>query len=283
MYDRTMRIARLLSALVPGLLLAVAVACDSGGGGLEPPTDSIGGTTDREAVRVDGELRGYVIFVPDNLPAQNRRVLVGLHGQGSFGREFLSVTGLDFLADSLGMIAVFPDGVQSNWMVEDTAFFNAIVDSLTVRYGADPAGVHVVGFSQGGGLGHVLVCTMADRVRSLSVVGTSLLRETAEGCAPSRPTPVFYLLGTQDVVAPWAETAQSLGGEESARWWAEANGCEAEPAREEDSRLIRLNWDDCQGGARVRMIGVFGGGHSFFPLQNFNTLGELVDWLTPIL
>lgn len=274
-----MRIPRLL----PGLLLAAAAACGSGEGGMEPPTDDIGGTFTEEVVRMDGQPRRYLAFVPDGLPAQNRPLLIAFHGQGSTPDAFFSVTGLDFLADSLGFVVIFPGALDLGWLPRDTTFFNLLVDSAAVRHGTDPSRAHVLGFSQGGGLGHLLACQRADRVKSLMVIGTSLVRETAEGCDPSEPTHVFYLIGTQDAVAPWRESSQALGGEGSAEFWAQANGCEGEPERVENTSTIRLNWDGCQNGARVRMIGVIQGGHFFFPRESFDTLGELADWLPPIL
>lgn len=272
-----MKILRLL----PGLLVAAA-ACGSGGGGTEPPPDD-GSLFRIESVMVNGQARSYLVFVPGGLPEQNRPLLIALHGQGSAARQMLDQTGLDLLADSLGMVVIFPDALALNWTAQDTTFVRVLVDSLSVRHGTDPTGAHVLGFSQGGTLAMLFACRNAGRVRSIMIHGISMRRESAEGCDPSSPVQAFFLLGTQDILAPWEEDAEALGGQGSARWWAGADGCEAEPGRAEDDLTLRLNWTRCQGGARVRMIAVYGGGHLFFPFEDFNTLGELADWLRPVL
>lgn len=272
-----MKILRLL----PALLLLAAVACGgSDGGGTEPPPDDRGEFR-IEAITVGGADRSYLVWLPPGLPAANRRLMVALHGQGSVARQMVERTGLDLLADSLDMVLALPDAVQGSWSDEDTTFIRLVVDSLAVRHQTDPGGAYVLGFSQGGHMAMLVACRYATRVRSMMIHAVSMSRELAEGCDPASSVPAFFLLGTQDVLAPWEPTAGALGGEGTAEWWADADGCEAEPSRQETAGTIQLDWTQCQGGARVRMIGVVGGGHLFFPYPDYDTLGDLVDWLGP--
>lgn len=282
---------RSLSLLIP--LLGVP-ACGSDGG---PGPPSPAGSLDQAgAVAVGADTtRTYVVHVPGGLTENVPPPLVlAFHGSGSSGAGLRDLSGLNGLADELGMVVAYPDALEGNWAedcgcnvadrlgINDTAFVSVLVDSMVSRHGVDRGEVHAVGFSQGGLFVQRLACQMADRLRTASVVAATFSVPLSQRCAPAAPPRVLMVLGTADPFFPWPGTDDGalslLGAQEAGTLWAGLGGCGSSPAVEDEAGVTRWRWMGCDPGARVRLVGIDGAGHAFRP-GGFPTLAELREWM----
>lgn len=80
--------------------------------------------------------------------------------------------------------------------------------------------------------------------------------------------------GTEDIIAPYEGGSQStLHVEESFSYWADANGCTADPvATVQMSEVECMTYAACYAGTEVTNCRIVGGGHcwpgnDFFPLR----------------
>jgi len=123
-------------------------------------------------MNVDGVSRSYELVVPDSAVAamQGGRVpvLIGLHGAGDTGSNFIHATQLTATASSNGFVLLGPDGYNAGWFVQsnegwpgadgnpdslpnDIDFMLQMLDELKADYCIDSNALFAVGHSRGAG------------------------------------------------------------------------------------------------------------------------------------
>jgi polyhydroxybutyrate depolymerase len=203
-----------------------------------------------------------VVDLSDGGPAPLLFVLHGFGGTAEGMREYAGLeAALENTLDT-GVIVVYPNGTGSeeglpqSWngggccpfaiydMVDDVAFLDELIGSLTTRYDIDTDHVWVAGHSNGGMMAYRLACELSNRITAIGVAAGALMIET---CAPSRGVSALHVHGNLDAVVPIAggETAGIVfpSASDSFEWFARANGCE--PNGNEAS---------CTDGNRVTLV-----------------------------
>lgn len=232
-----------------------------------------------------GRTRTYVWWGPGK---PGTPLVVALHGRGGHGRAQEQLTGLTALAKREGFTVVFPDGVDESWHdardygpaaeqgVDDVAFLSALIDDFVAR-GADARRVFMLGMSNGGFMTLTFACRAAEKLAGAVSVTGGVSVPLAKDCAPARPVPVAFVMGTKDPLVPFAggkvarKNGQVLSADAGARLFAKAYGCEAEPTVEalpdvdpaDGTRVERRRWSGCQAGAHVELFVVENGGHTW--------------------
>ncbi len=238
--------------------------------------------------------RQYLLHVPPHLDRSAALpVVLMFHGAGATARWTVEETGWVQKADREGFLAVFPEGVPAfpgdppsfrrnpqlwndgsgrgrigELNVDDPGFVRALLDQLEVAYAVDAARIFATGFSNGGGLVFRLGVEMSDRLAAIAPVATHCWVKAPR---PRRPIPTFYLVGTDDPLAP-LDGGEVLTPFSGPRWmptvtdtwrvWAAAIGSSSEPTEicEEDGvRIVRHRADPA--GAELRICTITGLGH----------------------
>lgn len=233
----------------------------------------------------DGRARTYLLHVPSGVTGTVPTALVlDLHGAGGNGRQQRQMSGWDAVADREGFLAVYPDGIDGYWNVDDTCcgtagreriddvgFLRAIVEELGRASCIDRRRIYVTGFSNGGGLTHRMGCDAADLVAAIAPSDTDL---RTQPCQASRPISMIEFRGLDDtlepyeggVVGPPGGQYVSPGGPGSLALWAEINECTGTPATTE--RYCET-YTQCAGGVETTLCSLPGVGHGCYN----NTLG----------
>lgn len=104
----------------------------------------------RFRIMAQGRERDGLLHVPSSYDgAKPFSLLYALHGGNQSGEDF-SGMGFDRIADELGFIVVYPNGIGRRWdSGNDAAFFVALTKALEKRYAIDPARVYATGHSAG--------------------------------------------------------------------------------------------------------------------------------------
>jgi polyhydroxybutyrate depolymerase len=215
-------------------------------------------------------------------------LVVALHGGGGSASGFARYTGLQDLADEMGFIVVFPQGLNNRWYdsihlsrepemewVDDTGFIAALVESVGRAHSTGP--VFVMGLSNGGMFVQELLVTRGD----LFSGGASVVSQMPAGFAghTSNPVPVLFMNGTLDplvpygggtVTLPWGETrGEVLSTNESVALWLGWNGIGCEPELtflpdtdpEDGATAVLSEWSK-DGRVVVALCTIEGGGHT---------------------
>ena len=255
-----------------------------------------GGDAPRELM-FGGIPRTYQVHVPAGLdhPAG---LVINLHGAGATGSAQAALTNYDAVADQLGFVVAYPDGIDFSWAdgrgasvpdrqgVDDVGFLVALVDQLSRDYGIAPGRVFATGMSAGAFMATRLACERADIVSAIAPVAGTL--GTAFPCAPTRPVSVLQVHGTADPVVPFSGgpmigrggASDIVAAPAMAQRWRDLDGCPGPPIDDVLAGSVhRFAAAGCAGGTEVVFVQVDGGGHTW-PAGQFSLPVESVGTTT---
>lgn len=262
---------------VPGLLLVVLLSSCAG---------ARGANDTRQSAMIGGHTRAWLLHLPaDHRPGQRLPLVLAFHGHGGSAATMARQTRLDAVADRMGFMVVYPEGIDHSWAagvdspadragVDDVAFVRALLARIEQRYPVYRSRVVLTGFSNGAHLVQWLGCRMPASLYAIVPVSGALARSVQPDCHPSRPLTVVAFHGTADPIDPYAGGRIHLhgGGDvlsvtATMAFWARQDGCSAAPATVTlvpgKPGLERSVWRDCRGGARVMLYRVVDGGHTW--------------------
>jgi polyhydroxybutyrate depolymerase len=259
-----------------------------------PPLPPLTPKVRRNAVRVGGRDRTYLIYVPANLPPQAALVIV-FHGSGMDGARMRRCTGyaFDCLADQHGFVVLYPNGYRQNWNdcrkhatfpakrenIDDMGFIRALIGCVKQEQDVDEKRVYVFGYSNGGHMAFRLAMEAPDEIAAVAAVAASLPTPDASSCPQQGPTSrVMMVNGTADPINPYqggivtlfgfASRGSVMSAVASAQNFAERNGITAPPipgevpkgSSDEITSVEILTWQT-NGKPVSCLYTVRGGGH----------------------
>jgi polyhydroxybutyrate depolymerase len=213
----------------------------------------------------DGQARTYLLHVPESIDADVAAPLVlNMHGYLSSPQMQAQWSQLVATAGPRGWIVAHPTGASNSWNggaccgdaastdLDDVGFLKAVVDDIAGMACVDPRRVHATGLSNGGYMSHRLACEASDVFASVAPVVASL---GFPDCAPPRPVSVLAFNGVQDGLVAYEDAAASM------RIWAEIDGCEPVPEREDfDGGHVEV-WHGCADATSVELYTLDPMGH----------------------
>jgi polyhydroxybutyrate depolymerase len=253
-----------------------------------PPPVSLG----HSSLTRDGHKRTFAFYAPPDSPDGGKRALVvALHGRFGDGDAQERLSHLSKIAAREGFLLALPDGYRRSWHdlretgpaakagYDDVGFLSDLVARFVSDYGADPNRVYFTGMSNGGFMSGTMACKLAGKVAAFAAVGATGPDAIATKCAPSLPVPALFIVGMNDPLVPYAGGdiandgsghGRATGAQDTARFWASANGCGASSTAalpDEDpndgTRAELVRWDACKDAAEVRLVSIAGGGHTW--------------------
>lgn len=214
--------------------------------------------------------RTALVHVPVTAAAARVPVILDYHGHGGTAEVSQRRHGFDAVAEPLGAITVYAQGVvqldgaygwhtgapnRDSGLVDDVQYTIDLLDLLESTWCIDPDRIWVTGHSNGGGMVGVLACEAADRIDAVAAVAGAFYRRP--GCAPARPVPFLEIHGLADETVPYAGNALFDPMPEFMALVAERNGCGPEPAIDG----LRSIWADCE--APVEHLALPDQGHAY--------------------
>jgi poly(3-hydroxybutyrate) depolymerase len=166
-------------------------------------------------------------------------------GRGDADQQYPGVRPyLDGIDELFVVVGKLSDG--GGW---DTEALGTLLDQLEADYCVDPRRIHVMGSSSSAFPTSRLACEAADRIASVRVAMGGF---PMSGCDLERPVPLLAITGDAD----------RFGVRSSAKEWAEAYGCEAEPVVEElGAGASRRSYRGCD--ADIEILDIEGIPHVF--------------------
>jgi polyhydroxybutyrate depolymerase len=217
----------------------------------------------------EGLLRTYRVFIPAVYnPDSIYPMVFNLHGLGSNAIEQEFYTGFDFVADTAGIIMVYPDGVDNTWNVysltgvNDVGFISALIDTMESHYNIDPHRVYSTGMSMGGFMSYRLACELESRITAIASVAGLLVFSP---CEPTRSVPVLQMHGTADPVVPYAGVSSTI------QFWVGKDNCPSTPVitnlpdidTTDGSTVTVSYYGLCDDSTEVILYTIIGGEHTW--------------------
>lgn len=235
------------------------------------------GSSQVEALRSGGLTRVFILHIPRGYIATHAYPLVlAMHGMASSARVMERMTGFSTLADRVGLVVAYPQGVtgsngHTGWSsggpghptVNDALFISDTLNAIQKEVCVNPRRIYATGFSNGGGMTWVLSCRLAGRIAAFASVSGSYYAPKP-ACAPSRAVPYLEIHGTGDGVVPYTGR-RSVGLYPVTTWlsaWVRRDGCDAHPAISRlNADATEMRWTGCHGGVAIVHIRIAGGHH----------------------
>lgn len=240
------------------------------------------------------EMRGYgheglQRFVGVYEPSTYRRgtpapLIVALHGRFSSPQAFHAQSGLAAIAEARGAIVIYPEAAGGFWNdgghtllnrrgdpADDLGFITMAIEAATLDYSIDRSRIFVAGFDSGASMAFTLACQSRLPIAGVTAVSALLWTYQRDQCATPRPTPILMLQGRRDESLPVNggdapnPQARRLSAEEMVAFWRQANGCGARTSTGRDDSQY---FASCNGGAAVAYVGVGGGNHNWFRVND---------------
>ncbi len=240
-----------------------------------------------ETLTHDGETREYTIYIPENYDENNPiPLLFNFHGGSGDIASQIAISDMRSMADTEGFIIVYPqalpdpnDGGSTQWThkapteVDDIYFVEAMIDGIAAEYSIDQNRVYACGYSNGGEFTLELACRLSERIAAIGVVARSMFIDTYNTCAPTHPTAVLTIHGTNDDYEgiEWFGTLYYISLDELNSYWSGYNNTNATPIITElpnsdtsdGSTVERHAWTEGDGCVSVEHLKVIDGGHDW--------------------
>ena len=204
-------------------------------------------------------------------------LVFNFHGYGGTGQNQEELSGMRPVADRLGFAVVYPDGIDKHWRyglseIDDVAFVDAIVDSLTALGQVDRSRVYATGLSDGGFFSVFLGCQAKTRMAAIAPVAASMTGLQAIGCGAAPRIPVMMTFGTADPIVPFGGNPTGMGRllsvPDTIDFWTRHLGVSSAPTSDEwlpdtdaadKSRVHLLQYGD----GVLQLYEIDGGGHTW--------------------
>jgi polyhydroxybutyrate depolymerase len=267
----------LLILIVAAMSIGIAACSRTAATSTPMPTLAPGGY--QRTLTVNGQSRSYLLYVPPNMnSSQPVPVVFGFHGYTSNGASFRDVTGFNAIADTSGILAVYPEGEggDHSWNaggccagartadLEDVTFIRQIISDLKVIANIDPKRIYATGHSNGAMFVYRLACEMSDTFAAIAPVAGPLFYSP---CKPKEPVSVMHVHGLADPAVPYAGGPSGYPGlvfpsvDESIAAWAKLDGCTGEAQVEMLGSVTHTAYISCKAGTAVELYAIEGLGH----------------------
>ncbi|MGH8148001.1 MAG: alpha/beta hydrolase family esterase [Rhodanobacteraceae bacterium] len=240
-----------------------------------------------QSATIGGRSRQWLVHLPSSYRlGKPVPLVVAFHGDGSSAVNMARLTRLDAVANKLGFVVAYAQGVDRSWAagvnspadrdgVDDVTFAGALLDHLEREYSINSSRVVFTGFSNGAHLVQWLGCRMAAQLYAIVPVSGTLAPSLQSKCHPSRPLTVVAFHGTADPIDPYAGGHIHIPGGGTVlpvavtmADWARWDGCARKSQTNKGAtiggiRLNRIDWADCRDDVHVTLYRIEGGGHTW--------------------
>jgi polyhydroxybutyrate depolymerase len=298
---------RLVAQLLAAWLVVLLAACSRGeappigtipaeGGGPWPSSSELPDGRSSQTLTVGGVDRVVHAYRPTGLVGPVPLVVM-LHGGYGSGIQAEDSYHWDQAADRGRFIAAFPDGTDKSWNaggdccgsaartgIDDVAFLEQVVATLSRQAAIDPNHVFASGVSNGGAMAYRMACE-TDLFAAIGVDSTTMLVD----CTHAAPASVLHIHGSDDPVIrydgapgePYSPRSPAIDGPpvpEVNAAWREINGCGLPETA--TTEVLTTSVAHCPAGRSVELITITGAGHQW-PGAEPNPLAQRLGSGTP--
>lgn len=225
---------------------------------------------EERSIEVGGRSRAYLLFVPSTTgPSAPEPLVVNLAGAGDTAAIHVEYSNFNELAESEGIVVVYPDAIDQFWVMEDETdieFIEAMIADVSALVSIDEARVYVTGMSQGGDFATLLFCMRPELFAAATSVAVLNHHGEPGICVSPQPARVLAIAGSADpgtteglpFEVPGVDLPGPLVDEEAN--WAMTNGCAAASEETElAAGVVRRDYQ-CADSAALAVI-VHAGDH----------------------
>ena len=176
-----------------------------------------------DSLKVDGHMRQFVMYLPDDLQP-NAPLVVVLHGYGAgIWRENVMIGP----ADRHGFAVCIPQGLkdpegepswnvgypfQKGWKVDDVKTLCTIAREVQKRYHLSRLNAFLTGMSNGGEMCYLMAYSKQYTFRAVAPIAGLTMAWIYQEMEATRPIPLMEIHGTEDRVSEWTGDMENKSG-----------------------------------------------------------------------
>ena len=249
----------------------------------------------------DGNVRQYAVYEPSLYPnPDGYPLVVGLHGGGSEGYEFLATPSLIPKARQEQFIVAAPNALRhpqypltSRWnagdgyetatdSTDDVGFISALIDTMIVNYNIDKKRVYVMGFSNGSMMTYRVADELSHKIAAIGAVSGQM---AYEDCHPEFPVSIIHFHGLDDPKNPYE------GGPNTQNFdilpvvdtvmanWRGINNCSSIPDTIlNENGIVGKKWASLDGNGDIILYTIENWGHKWPTIDSAGINATAVIW-----
>lgn len=157
--------------------------------------------------------RSFLVKVPKSSPANNRALIIALHGGGGTAASFEWT--MAAFSERYGYVQFYPEGLEKTWnvpgvptggtfvpSVDDLAFVEALIATAIQKYRVDPQKVFLMGASRGGMMALYAMTKMPEKITGVAAIISSMPKKY-ENFTLRDPVALLVINGTADPLIPY--------------------------------------------------------------------------------
>jgi polyhydroxybutyrate depolymerase len=238
----------------------------------------------------DDSLRIYYVY-DSSSNSGDRPLVIGLHGTGSTGKEFMVNAELIRKAPKENFIAVCPNALHwANYTyfnagggfedltsgTDDVGFISALIDTMIRDYLIDTTRIYVIGHSNGSAMAYRIAAQLSHRIAG---IGANSGQMVYEHCNPQYPVPIIHMHGLNDRLSPFEGRGDVLPVDSVMAIWRGVNGCSSNPVTVYNrGGVIGKKWPSLSGQSDVVLYTVQDGEHEWPKKRTLGISATSVFW-----
>lgn len=172
---------------------------------------------DRKTIKItsSGVEREYLLHVPRSYnPANPTPLVITIHGFAEWPAHVMHISGWNTMSDQAGFLVAYPSGTgfPKHWRVMEkpgstagahleVKFITDLISHLEQTFNIDQSRIFANGFSNGGGMTHVLAEEVSEKIAAIGIIAGALVYPFQNN--PSRrQVPLIAFHGSADPVVP---------------------------------------------------------------------------------
>ncbi len=254
-----------LTYLIIILFMAFAGCTDTSE--VKVPTPACSAGSNASTFELNGQTREYLLYKPDNLPANAPLVFV-LHGYTQNAELFFSM-GMNRVADTGNFAVCYPQGLFCTWNITshnstDVEFLKGLAQYLQSQHNLNPNKTFATGFSMGGALCNLLALDAGDVFSAVAPVAGYVMENVWSTKNPQYIIPYLAIHGTSDqIVSIHGVGANDPSIQEIVNFWCMGNNCSVTDTVQLTTNTVIYKSSNGNNGHEVWYYKISGQNHVF--------------------
>ncbi|MBN2182355.1 MAG: hypothetical protein JW715_10610 [Sedimentisphaerales bacterium] len=241
----------------------------------------------------DGIIRTYVVYEPNNLEPnpEGYPLVIGLHGTGSNGYQFIATAALAQKAVKEKFIVACPDALINETFTyfnvggsfeeltggtDDLGFISKLIDTMVAEYNIDTTRIYVMGFSNGSAMSYRVAAELSHKIAAIGAVSGQMVYEY---CNPELSVPIMHFHGLSDPLLPYEGTDTVPSVESVMEIWRQVNDCYSIPYTiYNEPGIIGKKWPSFNGKGDVILYTIQDQEHEWPRTASLNISATDVIW-----
>jgi polyhydroxybutyrate depolymerase len=233
-----------------------------------------------QGVTYQGTTRQVLFIHPSATSSTKAPVLIMLHGSGGTPIDIANNSRVGTLAANMGYWVILPPQANGQWNVnaavttdpvDDVGFMKTLIQTVIAQYPVDATRISMTGMSEGGFMTMRVACEQPQLLASVSAVAAEMVVSETKLCAPAKPLPTLYVMGTADPIVPYGGNTGLTGAVNANNFWMGLNACNTSqssttqlPNVVNDGTSVTLTHNAaCSSRGETDLYTVNGGGHAW--------------------